>query len=510
MEMKSKNDKERALVKLKKEVNADINTAVKLAKECCIVNLLYLFYQLHIIRISESEHIEAGANEFLQHALSNGFTDSIKYAIGLIAKYGWVDDEVGGRLKIDGNSITNLILHINLLNSKYENVSLLQLFDVEVYGERDRYGKVYLKSLDSDEKVQKYFSYFLRIDEDNNLKLGEKNSLDVQISKFKKEYDGYSDLFEVKYGVNIDEICEFIDWLVSLHINDVNKRLPYFDRLENGNIDEKGDNTIINFCGSFIFDKNIVRNEENKKFEVFLDSITFNKEIFDEYELKYHFITRMPLIDTDGYYFLSPELILDSIFINFHYSLIETEQIKHEYIKRRANQFLDQIAEIAIACGFEEVDREFELYENKAQIGDIDIYFKNSNNEYLLIEAKNHALPMDVFFKDVGKTTDHLNYLKSKWEKMVSRRIDHLKFNREKYGIGEKYKYIVVSRYPEIISHYSNILILSIQEFKKWLNKMDDYIGFKEFYDHHYESMGHRFSDADIKKLRNANLILGT
>ena len=110
-----------------------------------------------------------------------------------------------------------------------------------------------------------------------------------------------------------------------------------------------------------------------------LERLTFNYENFNPKELKFHQITRQPFIAKDNTLVISPELILDSLFTNIHYSLIESLDIKAEYISRQASLFLDKIATIATKFDYTEVDRELDLYEGKNQIGDIDILFKHKS-----------------------------------------------------------------------------------------------------------------------------------
>ena len=117
------------------------------------------------------------------------------------------------------------------------------------------------------------------------------------------------------------------------------------------------------------------------------------------------------MIDKKDFFIISPEILLDSFFVNSHYSLLEAGELKEQYKKRYAKVFVDKILEKANVCGFEEVARDLDLYEGKNEIGDIDLVVKNGKNEYLLIEAKNHSIPMDVHFHDLEATEkDLLNY----------------------------------------------------------------------------------------------------
>ncbi|MBA7542947.1 hypothetical protein ES705_35272 [subsurface metagenome] len=50
---------------------------------------------------------------------------------------------------------------------------------------------------------------------------------------------------------------------------------------------------------------------------------------------------------------------------------------------------------------------------------------------------------------------------------------NHLARNYSKYGISSNFKYLIVSKSPEIVSHFSQYLILSINEFEYWLKTRD-------------------------------------
>ncbi|MBA7542946.1 hypothetical protein ES705_35271 [subsurface metagenome] len=132
--------------------------------------------------------------------------------------------------------------------------------------------------------------------------------------------------------------------------------------------------------------------------------------------MQYNLIARQPIIEKDEYYIISPELILDSIFINSHYSLLEIGELKELYKMRSSKIFVDNIRQKAERFGFDEFARDLELYEGKNQIGDLDLVVKNGEDEFLLIEAKNHSLPMNVYFHDFEATKNRLSQLINEWE----------------------------------------------------------------------------------------------
>lgn len=504
--------KDIALTKLSEEIQKDIATAVELSKQCGVVELLYYLYYFHWIRQLNFFPNAQSENPHLIRAFSNALEDSYKYIISLISKYGsWKIRQPNKKYfpELNIKLVHLLSKHVNLINSKYENISMVQLFDVEVYGERNRYAKIDMSSADTNSDVKKMLDYYLRIDEDNNIKKISKKSTEDLIASFKEEYSPFDDLFEIELGINVEEFCWFISHLTTTVTEDIASRVETFEKYENGNVNVMSSLTFFNYVAGYVLKKDSIFDGIDKKFQKLIERLTFNAELFDENNLRYHYITRCPIIEYGEYVFISPELVLDSLFTNIHYSLIESETIKQKYMARKADLFLSKIASIASRYGYTEVKREYDLFEGKNKIGDIDIYFRNDANEYLLIEAKNHALPMDVYFKDISKTNEHLTYLKNEWEKKVVRRVNHLKSNHNSYGIPANYQYIVVSRFPEVISHNSDLFVVSIQEFEIWLEKHKSVTKFETFNSIVYGDIGTRFKKEDMDELKSANIIFG-
>ncbi|MNW54657.1 hypothetical protein D3C74_322690 [compost metagenome] len=128
--------------------------------------------------------------------------------------------------------------------------------------------------------------------------------------------------------------------------------------------------------------------------------------------------------------------------INLHYSLLEGGN--HEaYKQRTSTEFVNRLAQIGQKNGYEEVDRELELYERRNQIGDIDLVLKNNDDHFILIEAKNHALPLNVYFKGFEAVSTRLKYLQGDWEKKVNKRISQLSSKHTEYNIGPNFTYFL-------------------------------------------------------------------
>lgn len=509
---KNMTDKDKALEKLSIELDKDIENLCAISKNCGVLELLYFIYQLHWTRLLQHFPNAKNVNPDVLSAYSNTLEESLKYLISLASKFGhWkiATNKEKSAPYFNLELVQFLIKQATLINSKYESESLIKLFNVEVSGERNRYIKIDMSNAQTDENVKKLFDYFIRIDEDNNIKKNSKKDKDNLLKNFIDEYSSFADLFQQEMEVSLEDFASFIHKTLDSVTDKIKENESKFDLLENGNVEVNTFNTFINFAKCYITTKSSFLKSFDKPFEEVLKRLTFDFDTFNPKELKYHQLTRQPFIAKDNTLVISPELILDSLFTNIHYSLIESPIIKAEYIARQASSFLDKIAAIASKFDYTEVNREIDLYEGKNQIGDIDILFRHTTGNYLLIEAKNHALPMDIYFKDVSKTNEHLKYLQDAWEKKVVRRVNHLKTLHNNYDIPANHRYIVVSRFPEVISHYSDLLILSLQEFDEWLSNYNEVETFEKFNKEYYDKIGNKFTIEELKEMQDSNLFFG-
>lgn len=504
--------KERALKKLRAEIGKDIGIAVDLAKQCGILELLYFVYYLHWVRLLNRFPNAGKVKKEVLSAYSNALEESIKYIISIIAKYGnWAIavDKKTSTPKLNLELIQVLLKMGTYINSKYETNGVIQLFEVQVSGERDQHVKIDTSSANTNPDVRKLFDYFVRIDDDNNIKKNSKQSKEVLLQNFNDEYSPFADLFKEELGVTIEEFRYLIDTLLQKVTACIKSKEPHFEKLDNGNIDVTSQITFFHFCQCFLYDRKNLLSTFDKKFHAVIERLIFKPASFDESQLRFHNVTRQPILAHESFIILSPELLLDSVFTNIHYSLIESEATKDAYKAKQSSLFLNKLVSIANKYGFTEVEREKDLFEGKNQIGDIDLVLKDKNGNYILIEAKNHALPMDIYFKDVAKTKEHLVYLQSQWEKKVQKRIEHLKDKHENYSIPASYMYIVVSRFPEVISHYSNLFVVSIQEFEEWLKSGRKHSSFEQFSHDLYSTKEPVFTKEELEEMQKANIFFG-
>lgn len=505
--------KERALKKLDTEIDRDIDKLIDASKGSTISELLWWLYLLHLNRVVRSnlDIIPEGVNENSIKAVTSMGEESLKYLIQLNIKYRRNELQQYGEYIVFNQRLTDyLFKNANILNSKYETYSFVNLFEVSVHGDRDRYVKIDMSEVKTNPEVKQFFDYFVRIDRDNFLKKNSKKLHTEFINNFYNEYRDYEDLFKEEFKISLKKFIKLLIFLfdtIRAKMKSVENKLP---RMENGKIDVLTYQAFNNFSEVFLFKEADLKTRFGKDTLDVIHRMTFKTEEFNERELRYYLLSRCPFINIgQGIILVSPELILDSLFINIHYTLLEASgKIKEEYKKRYSDKFLDSIVRIAEKAGFVEVSRGTDLFEGKRNIGDIDLILKNNSEKYLLIEAKNHALPLNVYFKDLEAVKNHLEYLKNEWEKKVLIRHNHVKCKSKDYDIGDNYKYIIVSKYPEIISHYSELLILSIHEFEWFINNNSADFNFSEIYSQIYETGVGDLSLNDIKHLHEDGFLL--
>ena len=129
------------------------------------------------------------------------------------------------------------------------------------------------------------------------------------------------------------------------------------------------------------------------------------------------------------------------------------------------------------------------------------------SGQYLLVEAKNHALPLDVLFRSHTHTEKHLERTRG-WEKKVKSRLEFLARRGVEVGITGSYKYVIVSLHPEILSHASEILVLSIDEFDLWMAAGCEPENFEDFYQRHYQPSTSPMSEEEMLELHREGFTL--
>jgi hypothetical protein len=227
----------------------------------------------------------------------------------------------------------------------------------------------------------------------------------------------------------------------------------------------------------------------------------FDEEKLSDSELRFHYLTRRPFLMGEGFFILSPDLIFDSLLDNVHFTLLESDVAKDEYKKHRAAQFVDQIARAAIPAGYAEIARDVDLVKGKQKLGDIDLVLTNASTGHtLFVEAKNHALPLPVYFRKPQALDAHIMATRD-WEKKVSRRIEHLRSDSPSYFVTGAWDYLIVSRMPEPLSHVTDLLVLSVSEFSKWVTQTPRPSSFLNFYQAFYRMNFANMSKDEMQRL---------
>lgn len=504
--MADKTHQERAIAKTQLEIDKDIKDLVEIAKNCGIGELLNFVHFLHFVRLIQIFGEIPENEKKLTQVYVHQSDEVYKYLIQVLYKFSqkqFVKNKVNDAYI---NPFTTLFLVKSVIgiNSKHEALNFFTLTpDMEVSGERDETIKVNLQSIINEEKSKLFLYYGVRVSRENNSKKSEIKIKEDFLEYFKAVYAPYTDLFLNQFGLGLDKFILLIDFILTTVVEQMKQNEKKCVTLQDGNVDIQAYQTIINFGLSFFIQKQVLFEKFGLEIEDILNRLTFNSAEFDENQLRFNLIARKPLLDFGNRLLVSPEILLDSLIVNSHYSLLEDGDSTNEYKKRYSSKFIDEIVQVANKYGYFEVAREMDLHEGRNQIGDIDIVLKNNSNHFLLIEAKNHSLPLDVYFHDYSAIEKRLIFLTKEWEAKVEKRFKHLQSKSSNYNIPSTFNYIIVTSYPEILSHYSNFLVLSIREFDYWLKQNKFSMKFEDIFEAIYKPNESPYTKEQMEKLHN-------
>lgn len=488
-----------ALERLDREIENDIKYLVAISQNCSVTELYYLIYMIRIARVlKKNDDTYPNMNPVYMNFLSSAWEEALRYSVQLVYKY--------GNKASDGfNHEIATVMHKKaaLLNSKFESRSLIKLFDVEVSDDQ-KHLDLDASKLKINDDVKSFFDYFLRIELDNSFHKANLYKLNDLLLYFKKEFTPASKIFEREFGVSIDDFILFYGYVSNLLIKKLTEFEKNAPKLPNGRVSTMEQGTIFTFISHIMINENDIIKKIGRRFLPLIQRLILDPTEIVDNQLQFHQLVRKPILRAvTGELIVSPDLFLDSLFTNTHYSLLQgSKNNRDEYQAITGNSFLNDIQVITRKYGYTKLHTNLELYEGKKQLGDLDIVLKNKNGHTLIIEAKRHALPMQVYFKDVEATQKRLIELKNKWERMVNIRIKHLKENHSMYGIKKPYTYLIVTLNPEILSHYSDIICLTLNELESYLSMEDkDDISFQDIFKIMYENKSWHLSEDELRQL---------
>ncbi len=479
------NSKDIAFEKAKLETRKTIDRIKALCNHLSFGELAYCIYYLHVIRI-----LKHGELKTIENMSVDRFNDVLKHSISCIYKYSNILDIPKDNYTLDITKSIYITKIVNHLHSLHETTSFITIMDdVELKGERNQHIKIDLLKIMENPRKKKIFEYVARFQKSI---IGEKEKPLFQkkfLNDFTQKYSQYNLISKDIFGLEVREITNKLNDLLNICVKNMKKNVKNMVHTENGNIDVQHEKTLRQTINSFIIDEKDIIEIFGKNGMRFIRDITFKKSDFKSHELNYHYILRNPLIKIKNKYIVVPELLLDSLFSNFHYTLLENNNYKEKHKKIMSDSFVNEIVNIGSKYGFKYFDSELELYKRKNKLGDIDLILRHESNDFdILIEAKNHAIPIPVYYGDYNAVNKRLEELKESWEKKVHNRYTHLIENYSKYNIKKDFKYIIVSRYPEVLAHFSDYLVLSLKEFDFFLQNKTAY---SNFYDLHAELYKH-------------------
>lgn len=470
----SENHRSRAISKLRAELEKDISRAINIARSCSLWDLLRLLYELRLARLIMV------LPEYRQQLSPAGLAtfhlndESMKYAISLAAKHGqWNDFSAitTPLANFDISRVHQLEAVTRHINAKFETEILLNIGEVEVVGERDEDCLINLEAGLRDPKRAMHLKFGLRLE--NFTRDQKDDSLPILdlINRFRDEYSALSEIYEADNGISIDEYCQ---GMLDIHNTLVARGMEVEAELlgeDKDRLDPFLAETFIKLARTFIMTDAEMDASLSPNFLAYLRRIPFDSTAIDDSELRYHYVSRRPFLIGNGFAIFSPELVFDSVLGNTRYTFLESVKSKQKFMKHSAAQFIDKISKVAARAGYHEVGRDIYLKEGKKDIGDIDLFLWNAEEDHsLLVEAKNHTLPLPVYFRSPEAVDEHVSRNRD-WESKVQRRITHLRGDDRSFCVLGDWDYLVVSLMPEPLSHVTDILILSLGEFERWLSE---------------------------------------
>ena len=502
----------RAIAKLRGELTKDISRAQAVARTCGLWELLRLCYLLrltHIFLIVPEFAEKLTPADLVELQLRD---DALKYAIGLVAKHGvWANQAtaISSLRAFDNQRVEVLERFARHINAKFETESVLEVAKVRVSGERDQDCHIDLRAGLRDPQRSLYFHYGMRMERSTSRMKTDILATPDLVRRLNEDFVEVAEMFEARCGISLDRFCKGILELDAALTTRFRAAEASSDVSETGRINPDGIRTFVGMSRAIYFTDAELEDALSPEFVCYLRAHPFDASAASETELRFHYLTRRPFLMGQGFAVVSPDLFFDSVLENIHFTLLEGDKSKAQYMDAGASRFLDRVAALAARSGYEELTRDVYLTQKKNNIGDIDLVLHNPvTGHTLLVEGKNHALPLRVYFRSPEAIDEHVARTRD-WEMKVKRRIAHLHSPSPSYKIYGPWDYIVVSRMPEPLAHLSDLLVLSLDEFEQWLLQEPRPTSFARFYKDVYKPETPTMSIDEIRRLQEAGYVLG-
>ena len=508
----SEDHRARAIAKLKMELSKDVGRAAEIAGHCGLWDILRLCFLLRLNRVSMAVPMYRKKMSHADLMAAQLYDEALKYAIALAAKHGnWDSDALAieSMKGFDNERVIQLSKLTSYINSKFETEKLLYVAEVRVSGARDQDCTLDIQAgIDNPERSM-YLDFGVRVEQSTMRSKDKLLSVEELVRRLYMEYADVADLFESENGISLAAYCEGMATL-GFAIQARGAEAEYACVDAKGMIYPDQLKTFIAIARSMIFTDAELEPLLTPEFLTYLRQHFFDANAQNDAELRFHYMSRRPFLMGQGFAILSPDLVFDSVLDNAHFTLLESEESKQTYMNRKSMQFIDQIVSAASTVGFEEIDRDVYLMEGKDTIGDIDLIMRNKETgNTLLIEAKNHALPLDVYFVSPDSIKRHVDRTLD-WERKVRRRIAHLQGNKSTYPLEGSWDYVIVSRMPEPISHVTDLLVLSLDEFQFWIRENPRLTAFSDIYSAIYMRNRPNMSIEEMQKFQQQGFILAS
>ncbi len=446
---------------IKEILTKKLNSKLEEFRVCCKnstqVEFCYFIASLNFTNVREAFQSRGVSDKIIR--ITN--TDTFKYIISSLIKYGNISTEVSPPFNL--TRINELIGRTKELNSFFQSLNFLELFNTYQYNTETEQLKISIQELGTSEETEQLNLYGIRIQEHltNNLNLKQTTEI---IDELFNKYMLIDDLIQEHYGFSLKDIKNMFNTLIMAYKERFEEAFYKFILDNEDLIDHLNIFNHLHYTKLLVFNKSQL-DILNPKLYSFLGFLSFDSNEFILDEMRYHYIDKKPVIKVKDMYLISLELLFQGIQTHIHYELLETKNLGERYKKRLSSCFEDEISQIASFHGFRTIDKNKYLYDGKKELGDIDLIVESENGELLYIEAKCHALHSSVQAHDPIEMKRSLGKQRKDWESKVQARIDYL--NNENSC---NFRYIIVTKNPEILSHFSKLLVLSIQEFDYWLS----------------------------------------